>query len=375
VKFVDEYRQSETIQKIATEIHKETTCPWTIMEVCGGQTHAIVKNRLDQLLPQAIKLVHGPGCPVCVTPLETIDRAIAIAALPGVIFCSFGDMLRVPGSEHSLLDVKANGGDIRIIYSPLQAVKIAEDHPTKQVVFFAVGFETTAAANAMAATQAKQKSLKNFSLLVSQFLVTPAIASICAAKDTRVQGFLAAGHVCSITGYERYLPLAEKYQVPIVVTGFEPLDILEGLLMCLRQLEQGSYQVENQYLRAVERTGNRPAQVLLNNVFSVSAQCWRGLGEIPASGLALAEEFSDLDATKKFALPEIKPREQHQCISGAIMLGLKKPGDCPHFGTTCRPDHPLGAPMVSSEGACSAYHRYSQQVKTRESSMSSPNNQ
>ncbi|QFT54870.1 hydrogenase formation protein HypD [Microbulbifer sp. THAF38] len=372
MKFVNEYRQSESIQKIAAEIRKVTTQPWTIMEVCGGQTHAIVKNRLDQLLPQEIELVHGPGCPVCVTPLETVDRAITIAALPEVIFCSFGDMLRVPGSECSLLDVKADGGDIRIVYSPLQAVKIAEDNPAKQIVFFAVGFETTATANAMAATQAKNKSLQNFSLLVSQFLVTPAIASICSAGDSRVQGFLAAGHVCSITGYENYLPLAEKYRVPIVVTGFEPLDILEGLLMCLRQLEQGSYRVENQYLRAVERVGNRQAQTLLDSVFKVSAQQWRGLGEIPASGLGLRKDFLEFDAVPKFKLPEIKTQEQHHCISGAIMLGHKKPADCPHFGTDCRPDRPLGAPMVSSEGACSAYHRYSQQVKAREYSVSTP---
>ncbi len=374
MKFVSEYRQSDSILKVAAQIRKVTTQPWTIMEVCGGQTHAIVKNRLDQLLPPAVELVHGPGCPVCVTPLEQIDRAIAIAALPEVIFCSFGDMLRVPGSESSLLDIKAGGADIRIVYSPLQAVKIAEENPAKQVVFFAVGFETTATANALAVTQAHSQSLQNFSLLVSQFLVAPAIRSICSASDTRVQGFLAAGHVCSITGYESYRPLAEQYRVPIVVTGFEPLDILEGLLMCLRQLEREECRVENQYTRAVDRTGNREAQALLNRVFRVSSQHWRGLGEMPASGLKLHQAFIGLDAAQRFALPDINPVEQNHCISGDIMLGHKKPHDCPHFGQECRPERPLGAPMVSSEGACSAYYRHSQQVKASEHPMSTPNN-
>ncbi|BBM03501.1 hydrogenase formation protein HypD [Microbulbifer sp. GL-2] len=366
MKYLDEYRQSDGIQKIAAEIHRITTSPWTLMEVCGGQTHAIVRNRLDQLLPKELELVHGPGCPVCVTPLEMLDRAIAVARLPEVIFCSFGDMLRVPGSEHDLLTVKAAGGDIRIVYSPLQAVQIAEQNPTKEIVFFAVGFETTAAANAMAASLAKTKALGNFSMLVSQFLVTPAIESICSAPDSRVQGFLAAGHVCSITGYERYLPLAEKYRIPIVITGFEPLDILEGILMCVDQLEQGACQVQNQYRRAVERVGNRQAQDLIQSVFRISTQHWRGVGSIPQSGLSFNDEFASLDATVKFDINNIKTTERHDCMSGDIMLGHKKPKDCPHFGKECRPEQPLGAPMVSSEGACSAYYRYSQQERSNE---------
>ncbi|WP_444901578.1 hydrogenase formation protein HypD [Microbulbifer sp. SSSA007] len=370
MKFLDEYRQSDNIRKIATEIRKVTTKPWTLMEVCGGQTHAIVRHRLDQLLPKELELVHGPGCPVCVTPLEMVDRAIAIASIPEVIFCSFGDMLRVPGSESDLLAVKARGGDVRIVYSPLQAVQIAEQNPSREVVFFAVGFETTAAANAIAASQALHKALDNFSMLVSQFLVTPAIDSICSSPESRVQAFLAAGHVCSITGYERYLPLVQKHHIPIVVTGFEPLDILEGILMCISQLEQGAYGVQNQYLRAVEQAGNRQAQELIRRVFKVSAQQWRGVGWIPQSGLVFNDAFAALDAKSKFDLIRISTAECHQCISGEIMLGQKKPKDCPHFGKGCRPEQPLGAPMVSSEGACSAYYRYSQQEKPREHPVS-----
>ncbi|MFA0811132.1 hydrogenase formation protein HypD [Microbulbifer epialgicus] len=370
MKYVDEYRQSEYIQKIATDISKITTKTWRLMEVCGGQTHAIVRNRIDQLLPDKLELVHGPGCPVCVTPLEMVDRAIAIAAMPGVIFCSFGDMLRVPGTDSNLLEIKATGADIRIIYSPLQAVQIAEQNPTKEVIFFAVGFETTATANAMAAALAKKKELNNFSMLVSQFLVTPAIEAICSAPESLVQGFLAAGHVCSVTGYECYLPLTQKFRIPIVVTGFEPLDILEGILHCVTQLEQGTYHVANQYVRAVKKAGNWHAQTLLKRVFSVSNQYWRGIGQIPQSGLVFNDEYADLDAGTKFALTAVSTPEQGLCISGDIMLGQKKPYDCPHFGKKCRPEQPLGAPMVSSEGACSAYYRYSQQEKFSEHPMS-----
>lgn len=366
MKYLHEYRQRDAIEKIAGEIARITTRPWTIMEVCGGQTHAIVKYGLTQFLPDRVELVHGPGCPVCVTPLDIIDKAMAIAARPEVIFCSFGDMLRVPGSEQDLLAVKAAGGDIRPVYSPLHAVELAERNPDREVVFFAIGFETTAPANAMAAFMAHQKGLRNFSLLVSHFLVPPAIDSICAAKDSRVQGFLAAGHVCAVMGYEQYHPLAAKYRIPIVVTGFEPLDILEGMLMCIRQLEQGRSEVENQYARAVQRSGNVPAQEMLNRVFQVSSQGWRGVGPIAASGLRLRPEFAAFDALQKYKLDNCPAVDDSGCISGEIMLGQKKPVDCPHFGTRCRPEKPLGAPMVSSEGACAAYFRYSKQVITNE---------
>ena len=366
MKYLSEYRQPSSIEKIAAEIARTTTRPWTIMEICGGQTHAIVKYGLQQFLPQQVELVHGPGCPVCVTSLEIIDKAIAIAARPEVIFCSFGDMLRVPGSERNLLEVKAAGGDVRTVYSPLNAVELAQQNPDREVVFFAIGFETTAPANAMAAFLARKKGLRNFSLLASHFLVPPAIESICSAANSRVQGFLAAGHVCAITGYEQYPALAEKYRVPIVVTGFEPLDILEGVMLCLRQLEQGRCMVENPYARAVERRGNIPAQEMLEQVFEVATQNWRGVGTIGASGLRLRPEFSAFDAEKKFSL-NLKPvTDSSGCISGDIMQGHKKPCDCPHFGRRCRPTQPLGAPMVSSEGACAAYYRYSRQVSTDE---------
>lgn len=366
MKYLHEYRQRQSIERISAEIARITTRPWTIMEVCGGQTHAIVKYGLQQFLPQQVELVHGPGCPVCVTSLEIIDKAIAIAARPEVIFCSFGDMLRVPGSERDLLAVKAGGGDIRTVYSPLHAVELAQQNPDREVVFFAIGFETTAPANAMAAFLARKKGLRNLSLLVSHFLVPPAIESLCSAADSRVQGFLAAGHVCAIMGYEQYPPLASKYRVPIVVTGFEPLDILEGVMMCLRQLEQGCCSVENQYARAVERRGNIPAQEMLEQVFDIAAQTWRGVGTIDASGLRLRPEFAAFDAEKKFSL-DISPQiDSSGCISGQIMQGQKKPCDCPHFGQRCRPEQPLGAPMVSSEGACAAYYRYSRQVTADE---------
>ncbi len=361
MKFLDEYRDAELAQQLARELHRVATKPWTIMEVCGGQTHAIVKFGIDELLPRHITLIHGPGCPVCVTPLELIDKALDIAARPNVIFTSFGDMLRVPGSATDLLSVKARGGDVRMVYSPLDAVTLAEKQPDKEVVFFGVGFETTAPATAMAVFTAAQKGLKNFSLLISHVLVPPAIEALMSSPNCRVQGFLAAGHVCTVMGYEEYLPLAAKYRVPIVVTGFEPLDILQGIVMCVRQLEAGRAEVENQYARAVRKEGNRPAQELVRRVFQVVNRKWRGVGEIPRSGLGLRDEYAQFDAEKKFKLTEHTVAEPAECVSGLVLQGLKKPHECPAFGTRCTPEHPLGATMVSSEGACAAYYRYRRQ--------------
>ena len=358
MKYLDEYRDGELAQKIAREVHRVTTRPWNIMEVCGGQTHAIVKFGIDELLPKLITLIHGPGCPVCVTPLEIIDKALAIAARPDVIFTSFGDMLRVPGSTTDLLSVKAKGGDVRIVYSPLDAVKLAEQNPAKEVVFFGVGFETTAPATAMAVYQAAQKQLKNFSLLVSHVLVPPAMEALLSSPDCRIQGFLAAGHVCTVMGFEEYFPVAAKYHVPIVVTGFEPLDILQGVLMVVQQLESGRAEVENQYARAVRREGNQPAQKLIREVFRVIPRKWRGVGEIPQSGLGLSEAYAAFDAGEKFGVAEHHVEEPAECISGLVLQGLKKPHECSAFGTKCTPEHPLGATMVSSEGACAAYYRY-----------------
>jgi hydrogenase expression/formation protein HypD len=358
MKYLDEYRDAELARQFAREIHRLTTRPWNLMEVCGGQTHAIVRFGIDELLPKPINLIHGPGCPVCVTPLEIIDQALAIAAQPNVIFTSFGDMLRVPGSATDLLSVKANGGDVRIVYSPLDAVKLAEQNPTKQVVFFAVGFETTAPATAMAVFQAAQKGLDNFSLLVAHVLVPPAIEAIVSAPNCRVQGFLAAGHVCTVMGYEEYFPLAAKYRVPIVVTGFEPLDILQGVWMVVRQLEAGRAEVENQYTRSVRPHGNRAAQDLIRKIFKVVPRRWRGIGEIAQSGLGLSDEYKAFDAETKFGLADHRVEESSECLSGLVLQGLKKPRDCPAFGTRCTPEHPLGATMVSSEGACAAYYRY-----------------
>jgi hydrogenase expression/formation protein HypD len=317
-----------------------------------------VKFGIDELLPEKITLIHGPGCPVCVTPLEVIDQALEIAARPEVIFTSFGDMLRVPGSTTDLLSVKAKGGDVRIVYSPLDAVKLAEENPARDVVFFGVGFETTAPATAMAVFQAAQKGLKNFSMLISHVLVPPAIEALMSSPDCRVQAFLAAGHVCAVMGYEEYFPLVEKYRVPIVVTGFEPLDILHGILMAVQQLESGRAEVENQYARAVTRAGNLPAQDLIKKVFTVVPRKWRGIGEIPQSGLGLRETYAAFDAARKFRLADRRVEEPAECIAGLILQGLKKPHDCPAFGTRCTPEHPLGATMVSSEGACAAYYRY-----------------
>ncbi len=358
MKYIDEYRDADLAQQFADAIAGITTRPWTLMEVCGGQTHSIVKFGIDDLLPKEITLVHGPGCPVCVTPLEQIDKAIQIARRPEVIFCSFGDMLRVPGSDSDLLSVKAAGGDVRIVYSPLDALKLAIQHPDREVVFFAVGFETTAPANAMAVYQAKRAGVENFSLLVSHVLVPPAMRAILSSPRSRVQGFLAAGHVCTIMGYTEYEPIAREYHVPIVVTGFEPLDILQGVYMCVKQLEEGRAEVENAYSRVVRMEGNIPAQEVIRQVFQVVRRKWRGIGEIPESGLGLSPEYSAYDAERKFGLTEYVAEEPSECMSGLVLQGAMKPRECPAFATICTPEHPLGAPMVSSEGACAAYYRY-----------------
>jgi hydrogenase expression/formation protein HypD len=358
MKFIDEYRDRAGAQAYARALRRITTRPWTLMEVCGGQTHAIVKFGVDALLPPEVTLVHGPGCPVCVTPLELIEKAIEIAAKPGVIFCSFGDMLRVPGRDRDLLTVKAAGGDVRIVYSPLDAVALAERNPDREVVFFAVGFETTAPANAMAVFQAAQKGITNFSLLVSHVLVPPAMDAILSSPAGKVQGFLAAGHVCTVMGFTEYEPIAARYHVPIVVTGFEPIDILQGVFMCVKQLEEGRAEVENQYARAVRRLGNQPAQQLVNEVFEVVPRKWRGVGEIPRSGLGLRPAYERFDAERRFDVAGHALDEPAECVSGLIMQGLKKPPDCTAFGGVCTPEHPLGATMVSSEGACAAYYRY-----------------
>lgn len=366
MKFVDEYRNANAARQYARAIAASATQPWTIMEICGGQTHSIVKFGIDELLPPEITLIHGPGCPVCVTPVELIDKAIAIASHPEVIFCSFGDMLRVPGSrgaeeqERDLLAVKAKGGDIRIVYSPLDALKIAQANPHKQVVFFAVGFETTAPATAMAVYQAARQEINNFSLLVSHVLVPPAMEAILASPHNRVQGFLAAGHVCTVMGYTQYEPLVQKYRIPIVVTGFEPLDILQGVYMCIQQLESGRSQLENQYVRSVRRDGNAAAQQLIREVFEIASRKWRGIGEIPQSGLELRQKYAEFDARRRFDISSFAIAESPECISGQILQGIKKPYECAAFGDRCTPEHPLGAPMVSSEGACAAYYRYRQ---------------
>jgi hydrogenase expression/formation protein HypD len=363
MKFVDEYRDGKSAKRYASLLARITTRPWTIMEVCGGQTHSIVKNGIIELLPEKLSLVHGPGCPVCVTPAEILDKAMEIASRREVIFCSFGDMLRVPGNSTDLFQVRASGGDVRIVYSPMDAVKIASENPGKEVVFFAVGFETTAPANAMSVIEAKRQNLRNFSILVSQVIVPPAIEAILSSPANRVQGFLAAGHVCTVMGYQEYEPLAAKYRVPIVVTGFEPLDILQGMAMCVLQLEKGRYTVENQYARSVRREGNKPAQEAVARAFKIIQRKWRGIGEIPASGLGLTEEFREFDAETKFGAVSYGADSVSECIAGLVLQGVKKPPECPVFGTKCNPDHPLGAPMVSSEGACSAYYRYRPSAK------------
>ena len=358
MKYVDEYRDAGAVHKLAEAIHSNTRNPWTIMEICGGQTHSIVKFGIDDLLPDKIRLVHGPGCPVCVTPVALIDAAIHLARRPEVSLFSFGDMLRVPGSDVDLLTVKAEGADVRLVYSPLDAVAFAAKNPDRQVVFFAVGFETTVPANAMAALQARKLGLKNFSLLVSHVTVPPAIEAILSAPDNQVQGFLAAGHVCTVMGTSEYPSLATKFNVPIVVTGFEPVDILKGILRCVQLLEAGEFVVDNAYKRAVRDKGNAEALKIMREVFEPVNRDWRGIGTIPKSGLALRPEMAAYDAENRFVLPDNPAKESPECISGLIMRGAKKPHECPAFGTRCTPDRPLGAPMVSSEGACSAYYRY-----------------
>jgi hydrogenase expression/formation protein HypD len=358
VKYIDEYRDATAAQQLARAIASVTTRPWTIMEICGGQTHAIVRFGIDELLPDCLTLVHGPGCPVCVTPVEMIDKAIELAARPGVIFSAFGDMLRVPGSRTDLLTAKAHGGDVRFVYSPMDSLQIARENPAKQVVFFAVGFETTAPANAMAVYQARCQGLTNFSVLVAHVLVPPAMEAILSAVHNRVQGFLAAGHVCTIMGYTEYEPLARKYHVPIVVTGFEPVDILQGVYLCVKQLEEGRAEVENPYSRSVRREGNLPAQQLVAEVFQVVPRRWRGIGEIEQSGLGLREGYASFDAERRFGLADRVGEEPSECISALVLQGLKKPHECAMFGGRCTPEHPMGATMVSSEGACAAYYRY-----------------
>jgi len=358
VKFLDEYRDARAARGFARALARVTTRPWTLMEVCGGQTHSIVRFGLDSLLPPGVTLVHGPGCPVCVTPMELIDKAMAIAARPDAILCSFGDMLRVPGSAKDLLTVKSEGGDVRVLYSPIDALAVARRHPDKEVVFFAVGFETTAPATAMAVHQARREGLRNFSLLMSHVLVPPAMRAILSSPGNRVQGFLGAGHVCAVMGFEEYIPIARDYHVPIVVTGFEPVDILQGVYLCVKQLEEGRAEVENQYVRSVRREGNIPAQRLLREVFRVVPRKWRGIGEIALSGLGLSEAYAAFDAESRFDVSSVVTEESKECLSGEILRGIRKPPDCSAFATRCTPELPLGAPMVSSEGACAAYYRY-----------------
>jgi hydrogenase expression/formation protein HypD len=358
MKYLSEFRDATTVKDLVDTIKRITTKPWTIMEICGGQTHSLVKNGILEMLPIEITMVHGPGCPVCVTPLGIIDEAIYLAESKNVILCSFGDMLRVPGSKKSLLDVKATGADVRIVYSPLEAVKLAQDNPATEVVFFAVGFETTAPANALSVVHAHKLGVNNFSILASHVLVPPAMEAILSDPETRIDAFLAAGHVCTIMGMEEYEPIVERYKVPIVVTGFEPVDLLQGILMTVIQLERGEAKLENQYARVVQQEGNRLAQKTIYEVFEISDRTWRGIGEIPESGYEVKNEYARYNARKKFNLNLEPVPENAECISGAIMKGLKKPIQCPNFGTQCNPEHPLGAPMVSSEGACAAYYHY-----------------
>jgi hydrogenase expression/formation protein HypD len=358
VKYLQEFRDAELVRGVLKQIHQTATHPWVLMEICGGQTHSIVRHGLDQLLPAEVELVHGPGCPVCVTPLELIDKSLEIASQPNVIFTSYGDMVRVPGTSKDLFSVRASGGDVRVVYSPLDAVKIAQANPEKQVVFFAIGFETTAPANAMSVIQAQRLGLENFSVLVSQVRVPPAIRAILSSSNNRVQGFLAAGHVCAVMGYWEYAPIAEQYNTPIVVTGFEPLDIVQGVLDAVRQLEQGRAEAEAAYSRAVSFEGNVPAQELIKKVFETCDRGWRGIGVIPDSGWRLREAYAEYDAERRFDVALIRTQESQVCIAGEILQGRKKPLDCPAFGTECTPEHPLGATMVSSEGACAAYYNY-----------------
>ncbi len=359
MKYLSEYRDPEVVEKYFDELHKITTRDWSIMEVCGGQTHSLVKNGILQLLPDKIHMVHGPGCPVCVTPLHLIDKAVHLALHEEVIMCSFGDMIRVPGSQYSLLEAKAKGGDVRILYSPLEAVNIAKKNPDRQVVFFAVGFETTAPANALSVIHAHKEGVKNYSILTSHVLVPPAIEAVMNDKNTTIQGFLAAGHVCTIMGIDEYYPLVEKFKIPIVVTGFEPVDLLHGILMTVRQLEAGEYRLENQYARVVKSEGNVEAKNVISEVFVIEDREWRGIGNIPDSGYELRADYAAYDANRKFNVNIEKVAESEECIAGLVLKGIKKPAQCPQFGKGCTPQNPLGAPMVSSEGACAAYYHFS----------------
>ncbi len=360
MKYLEEFRNAEIVKQYLDKIHNTVTKSWSVMEICGGQTHSLVKNGIVDLLPTEITMVHGPGCPVCVTPVALIDSAIKIAESENSILCSFGDMLRVPGSEKSLLKAKAEGADVRIVYSPLDAVRIAQKETDKKVVFFAVGFETTAPANALSVLQAKQLNLYNYFLLTSHVMVPPAMMALLQDEETNIDGFLAAGHVCTVMGTNEYIPIVEKYKVPIVVTGFEPVDLLQGLWMCISQLEKGTALLENQYSRVVSKKGNEQAQGIIERVFKVASRIWRGIGNIPESGLELDDEFREFDANFEFNLNPEGEEPDNKCIAGEILKGLKKPKACPHFGKLCVPENPLGAPMVSSEGACAAYYNYSQ---------------
>ncbi len=359
MKFLSEYRDPELVKEYIQELHRITTKNWTLMEICGGQTHSLVKNGILDMLPEKITMVHGPGCPVCVTSVSVIDEAVWLAEQPNHILCSFGDMLRVPGSNKSLLEAKAAGADVRILYSPLEAVELAKQNPTKEVIFFAVGFETTAPANALSVVHAAQQSILNYSILASHVLVPPAMEAILSDEANIIDAFLAAGHVCTIMGLEEYYPVAAKYKIPIVVTGFEPVDLLQGILMAVNQLEKEEYKVENQYSRAVLREGNKMAKDTIQKVFSISDRIWRGIGSIPQSGFEVNERYKLYNARLKFHIDIPFAEENKECISGDIMKGLKKPKQCPNFGSKCKPEHPLGAPMVSSEGACAAYYHYS----------------
>jgi hydrogenase expression/formation protein HypD len=366
MKYLSEFRNGEIAQRMAREIRQVATQPWKIMEICGGQTHSIIRNGIDQMLPPGIEMIHGPGCPVCVTPLSLIDKALAIAAQPGVIFCSFGDMLRVPGTDADLFQIKGRGGDVRVVYSPLDAVELALKNPDKQVVFFGVGFETTAPANAMSVHLAKRRGIKNFSLLVSHVLVPPAIEAIMSSAENQVQAFLAAGHVCSVMGYWEYPSLADQFKIPIVVTGFEPLDLLDGIRRAVIQLEKGEHRVENAYERIVSYAGNLEAQQLLAEVFEVTDRAWRGIGVIPKSGWRLSEKYRAFDAEERFQISGIHTAESPLCKAGDVLRGAIKPAQCPAFGTDCTPRRPLGATMVSSEGACAAYFNYGRFLSAEE---------
>jgi hydrogenase expression/formation protein HypD len=358
MKYLDEYRDGNLACKLAAEITTVATKPWVLMEICGGQTHTIMRYGLDELLPRTVELVHGPGCPVCVTPLETVDKAIALALRPEVILVSYGDMLRVPGSNSDLFRAKAHGGDVRVAYSPVEALKIAKANPDRKIVFLAIGFETTAPANAMAAYQAKREGLTNFSILVSHVLVPPAIRALLASRENRVQGFIAPGHVCTVMGFQEYEALVRDFEIPMVVGGFEPVDLLEAILLLVKQLETGVARVENQYVRSVSYQGNLPAQKILKEVFEIADQKWRGIGSIPASGLRLRAEYAAYDADRVFDLELITAEEPAECISAQVLQGMKKPTDCAAFAIRCTPENPLGAPMVSAEGACAAYYHY-----------------